>query len=144
MKDTPDRKALFEGLVFNEEGEPVTVDQVGARPFYVVPDADFRRYVETEGIDRQVLEWLYEQILSNQDAVIEGMMAMLGQEDLFTKAMIDASIQDMDQQMERLTRHGLPEGVQAWLGMLGFRIVVNVHGEVIEIDAPSVVDEGEW
>jgi hypothetical protein len=144
MEDTPNRKALFEGLVFNEEGEAVTVDQVGTQPFYVVPDADFRRYVETETIDRQVLEWLYKQVLSNQEAVTEGMMSMLGQEDLFTKAMIDASIQDMDQQMERLMQHGLPQGVQAWLGMLGFRIVVDVHGEVVEIDAPSVVDEGEW
>lgn len=143
MKDAPNRKALFEGLVFNEEGQPVTVDQVGAQPFYVVPDADFRRYVETETIDRQVLEWLYEQILSNQEAVTEGMLSMLGQKDLFTKAMIDASIQDMDQQMKRLMQYGLPTGMQAWLGMLGFRIVVNVHGEVIEIDAPSIVDEGE-
>jgi hypothetical protein len=129
--------------VFSEEGEPVSVDQVGGRPFYVVPDADFRRYVEAETVDRQVLEWLYEQIMSNQEAVTEGMMSMLGQEDLFTKAMIDASIQDMDQQMERLMASGLPEGVQAWLGMLGFRIVVNLHGEVLEIDAPSAVDEGE-
>jgi hypothetical protein len=143
MSETPNRRALFEGLVFSEEGEPVSIDQVGGQPFYVVPDADFRRYVEAETIDRQVLEWLYEQILSNQEAVTEGMMSMLGQEDLFTKAMIDASIQDMDQQMERLMASGLPEGVQAWLGMLGFRIVVNLHGEVLEIDAPSAVDEGE-
>jgi hypothetical protein len=50
----------------------------------------------------------------------------------------------MDQQMERLMEYGLPESMRAWLGMLGFRIVVNVHGEVVEIDAPSVVDEGEW
>jgi hypothetical protein len=143
MSETPNRRALFEGLVFNEDGEPVSVDQVGGQPFYVVPDVDFRRYVEAETVDRQVLEWLYEQILSNQEAVTEGMMSMLGQEDLFTKAMIDASIQDMDQQMERLMASGLPEGVQAWLGMLGFRIVVNLHGDVLEIDAPSAVDEGE-
>jgi hypothetical protein len=108
-----------------------------------VLDVDFRRYVEAESIDRQVLTWLHEQVMDNQELVTEGTLSFLGQDDLFTKAMIDASIQDLDKQMERLMQVGLPQEMRAWLGMLGFRVVVNVHGEVLEIDAPSMIDEGD-
>ena len=141
MSDSPARQAMFEGLVFNEEGEPAVVDRVGGEPFYVVLDADFRRYVEAKVVDHQVLTWLHEQIVSNQELVTEGMMSLLGKDDLFTKAMIDASIDDLDERLEQLMQQGLPQEIQAWLGLLGFRVVVNLHGEVIGIDAPSVVDE---
>lgn len=137
------RQAVFDGLVFSEEGEPAVVGRVGDEPCYVVLDAGFRRHVEAEAIDRQVLAWLYEQILSNRELVTQGTMSLLGKEDLFTKAMIDASIQDMDERIEELMRHGLPEGVRAWLGMLGFRIVVNVHGEVVDIQSPDIADVDE-
>lgn len=143
MNGSATRKALFEGLVFNEEGQPAEVDSVGDEPFYVVHDADFRRYVEAESIDRQVLTWLYEQVMANQELVTEGTLSFLGKDDLFTKAMIDASIQDLDKQTERLMQVGLPQEMRAWLGMLGFRVVVDVHGEVLEIDAPSMIDEGD-
>jgi hypothetical protein len=134
------RRAVFEGLVFNAEGEPAVVDWVGDEPCYVVLDADFRRYVESEAIDRHVLEWLFEQIQSNRELVTQGTMSLLGKDDLFTKAMIDASIQDMDKRIKELMRQGLPEGVRTWLGMMGFRIVVNVHGEVIDIQSPGIAD----
>ena len=144
MSDSSGKQALFEGLVFNDEGEPAAVDRVGGEPFYVVLDADFRRYVEAGVIDHQVLEWLREQILENQELVTQGTLSFLGQDDLFTKAMIDASIQDLDKRMEELVQHGLPEEMRAWLGMLGFRVIVDVHGDVIELDAPSLVDEDDW
>jgi hypothetical protein len=144
MNDSPGKQALFEGLVFNEEGELAAVDRVGGEPFYVVLDADFRRYVEAGVIDHQVLEWLREQIMENQELVTQGTLSFLGQDDLFTKAMIDASILDLDKRMEELMQHGLPEEMRAWLGMLGFRVIVDVHGDVIELDAPSMVDEDDW
>jgi hypothetical protein len=145
MSDSPTTRALFEGLIFNEEGQPAGVELVGGEPFYVVLDNDFRRFVEAKAVDRQVLSWLHEQILANEELVTQGTMSFLGKDDLFTKAMIDASIQDFEEQMERVLQVGLPEEVRAWLGMLGFRVTVNVHGEVVEIDAPSAVDdEGDW
>ena len=42
----------------------------------------------------------------------------------------------MDQVLER----GLPDGALQWLGMMGFRIVVNLHGEVIKFDQPGTID----
>jgi hypothetical protein len=39
---------------------------------------------------------------------------------------------------------GIPEEVRAYLGMMGFRIRINLHGEVLEIDQPGIeTDEGE-
>jgi len=109
-----------------------------------VPDGDFRRHVEAEAIDRQVLKWLQEQVLSNRELVIQGTMALLGQEDLFTKAMLDASIKDLDQQTEQLMRQGISEEIRAWLGVLGFRVVVDVHGEVVEINPAAAASEEDW
>lgn len=131
------KRALFEGLVFNQAGEPAEVKIVGGEPFYVILDADFRRHVEAEVVDRQVLDWLRNEIMSNKELVTEGAMSVLGQDDLFTKAMIESSIENVDRQMEALQEQGLPQEARAWLGMLGFRVVVNVHGEVMGLDAPA-------
>lgn len=127
------RQALFTGLVYNEQGEPAEVTYVGDEPHYVILDAGFRRHVESEHIDRQVVRWLQEQFLANQEMITEGILAMLGKDDLFTKAMIDASMQNMDQLIE----HGLPEDARTWLGMFGFRIIVDIHGEVVRTELPA-------
>ena len=133
MADSPPRSALFAGLVQDETGRPVDAVMVGDVPTYVVDDAGFRRHIESEGVDRQVIAQLREQFLAHQEIATEAMLQMLGKDDLFTKAMIDASIKNMDKVIE----HGLPEGVRAWLGMLGFRVVINRHGEVLELDMPE-------
>ncbi len=127
------RQALFGGLVFNEEDEPAEVVYVRDEPHYVILDAGFRRHVESEHVDRQVLQWLQEQFFANQELITEGIMEMMGKDDLFTKAMIDASMQNMDQVIE----HGLPEDARTWLGMFGFRIIVDIHGDVVRTELPA-------
>lgn len=127
------RQALFAGLVFNQEGEPAEVVYVGDEPNYVILDAGFRRHVDSEYIDRQVLQWFQEQIFAHREMVTEGMLAMLGSDDLFTKAMIDASIENID----RLLEQGLPDDARTWLGMLGFRITVDIHGNLIHTELPA-------
>jgi hypothetical protein len=133
MTNSQSRTALFAGLVQDEFGNPVDVVMVGDIPNYVVEDAGFRRHVEAEGVDRQVIEMLRDQFMAHREIATEAMLQMLGKDDLFTKAMIDASIKNMDQVIEQ----GLPDGARAWLGMLGFRVVIDTHGEVIELDMPE-------
>jgi predicted RNA polymerase sigma factor len=84
-----------------------------------------------------VLAVVQEQINANKDLVEEGMMRMLDNYDLFTKATIDASIKNIDQVLER----GIPDDARMWLGMMGFRVVVNVHGEVIKFDMPGTTQD---
>lgn len=137
MTQVPTRPALFAGLVQDEEGNPVDVAVVGGTPYYVVDDAGFRRHVEAEGVDRRVIEMLREQFMAHREIATEAMLQMLGKDDLFTKAMIDASIKNMEQ----ILNTGLPDGARAWLGMLGFRVIIDIHGEVVALDMPEQYDE---
>jgi hypothetical protein len=131
-------RALFEGLVVDTEGQPVGTGAVGGEAQYVVVEDGFKFHVPAEQVDRQVLAQLREQILANKEAVTEGAMKMIGQDDLFTKAMIDSSLNNMDEHFTRLIEQGLPENARAYLGMLGFRIVLNYHGEVVRFDQPGI------
>lgn len=133
-------KALFAGLVVDENGQPLEVASIGDEAQYVLDDNGFRRHIDAEVIDRQVLQALQDQILANKDAVEQGIMKMMGSEDIFTKAAIDKSIKDMDQ----VLKMGIPDDARQMLGMMGFRVVVDYHGEVLRIDQPGVIeDEGE-
>jgi len=131
------KRALFEGLLADTDGKPVGVALVGGEAQYVVNDGGFHFHVPAEKVDREVLTLLREQIVANQDAVTKGAMQMLGKDDLFTKAMIDSSLKNMDEHFTRLIDNGLPSEARAYLGMLGFRIVLNYHGEVVGVEQPG-------
>ena len=136
MDQSPLRSSLFSGLIQDESGNPVDAVMVGDVPNYVVEDAGFRRHVESEAVDRQVIGMLREQFMAHRDIATEAMLQMLGKDDLFTKAMIDASIKNMDQVLDQ----GLPDGARAWLGMLGFRVIIDTHGQVVRLDMPEQYD----
>ncbi|MDX1521021.1 MAG: hypothetical protein R3264_05305 [Anaerolineae bacterium] len=134
-------KALFAGLIYNEAGQPVETTFIGTEPHYVILDDDFKRHIAAEVIDRQIVSWIQEQAAANKELVSEQIMGLLGQDDLFTKAMIDSSITNMDQVMQQ----GIPDDARTMLGMIGFKIVVNVHGEVVKFDAPAQeLPDDDW
>ena len=133
------RRPLFEGLVYNEDGEPAETAYVGDEAQYVILDAGFRRHVSAADVDRQVLRFFQQQIAANQDFVTQNAMAMLGKDDLFTKAAIDASIQNLEEMIDQ----EIPEDARTWLGLMGFRITVNIHGEVVDIANPGLAGEEE-
>jgi hypothetical protein len=134
-------EVLFAGLVVDELDRPVDVARVGDEPFYVIDDDGFRRHVESRFVDRQVLEQMRAMIQGNEELISEGTMKMLGQEDIFTKAMIERSLRNVDEQFDQLLDQGLPEEARAWLGMLGFRVVIDVHGTVVRVEQPSAPEE---
>ena len=136
MDRWPARTALFAGLVEDDLGKPVDAAMVGGMPCYVVDDDGFRVHVSSEPIDRHVIEALREMFLQHREIATEAMLQMLGKDDLFTKAMIDASIEHMDEVLDR----GLPDDARTWLGMLGFRVIINAHGEVVRLDMPEQDD----
>jgi hypothetical protein len=134
------KKALFKGLVIDENDQPVQVATVGEESFYVVDDAGFKRHVPSEQVDLQVLEFLKQQVEGNEEAITEQTAKMLGQEDLFTRAMMLNQMKHMGDQFDKLLETGIPEDALSYLGMLGFRVVVNLHGEVVRVDQPSAPD----
>ncbi len=135
------RIALFAGLVVDEWDRPVEVTTIGDEAFYVIDDQGFKRHIESEHVDRQVLEHMAEMIRGYESVISESTAKMLGQEDIFTKAAIEASLKKMDEQFKALMQHGLPEEVRAWLGMVGFRVVIDLHGEVLRVEQPQAPEE---
>jgi hypothetical protein len=134
------RKALFAGLVVDEFDRPVEVVNVGDEPCYVVDDAGFRRHIPSEQVDLQVLNAMRGMIDGHEGIVSEQAAKLLGQDDIFTRAMIESQLRNIDKQFEALFESGIPEETRAYMGMAGLRIRINVHGEVIEIDQPGMID----
>jgi hypothetical protein len=130
------RQALFADLVFNEEGQPAKVVYIGGMPHYAIPDKDFLRHVEAAYLDRQVVALLQERILAMRDLITEGVIHMLGQENLFTRASIEHSIENMDRILE--PGNVDVDELRTALWMLKFRVIVNMHGDVVQLDAPGL------
>jgi hypothetical protein len=136
------RQALFSGLITDEADRPVDVAYVGDEPCYVVDDAGFRRHIPSEQVDRQVLERMREQISGNEDLLSEQAAKMFGTDDIFSKAIIESQLKNIDQQFENLFQVGIPEDARAFMGMSGFKVIINVHGEVVRFEQPTATDEG--
>jgi hypothetical protein len=136
------RQPLFAGLVVDENGNVADTAFVG-EPMYVVNDAGFRRHVPSEQVDRAVLGQIAELMKGSEGLLSEQTAKMLGQEDIFTKAMLENQIKNIDKQFDQLLETGIPEDMRIYLGMVGFKITINVHGEVLRVDQPSAPsDEG--
>lgn len=129
------RKALFEGLVYDETGRLVDTAVIGDEANYVVDDNGFHRHISSEFVDRQVLGVFLGQLEDSKELAVEQMLKMMGKDDLFTKAAIDASLRNID--MDQIIAQGIPLQARNMMGMLGFRIIINYHGEIVRLDQPS-------
>jgi len=135
---------LFAGLIVDEYDNPVKVAHIGGEAMYVVNDAGFHRHIPSETVDRQVLALMKDQISGHEDLISEQTAKMLGQEDIFSRAIIDNQLKNIDQQLEQLLKTGIPEAGRAYMGMMGFKVVIDFHGEVVRLDQPSAAsDEGD-
>jgi hypothetical protein len=138
------RQPLFAGLVIDEADHVVGTAFVGGEPCYVVDDNGFLRHVPAEQVDRAVLSEIAGLMKGSEDLLSEQTAKMLGQEDVFTKAAIEQQLRNIDKQFDQLMQVGIPEDMRAYLGMVGFKVVINVHGEVLKVEQPGVAgDEGE-
>ncbi len=134
------KSAMFAGLVVDENGRAADVAYVGENACYVVMDDDFKRHIDAGQVDGQVLRFMREQVEDNREIAVSQMLEMMGKDDIFTKAAVESSINNIDKQVGQ----PIPEDARQWLGMLGFRIVIDFHGNVTDIQMPSGgIDEDE-
>ena len=133
------KQALFAGLVYDENEQPVETAVVGGEAHYVIDDAGFKRHIDAEHVDRQVLAVFLQQLEQNRDLAVEQTLRMIGKDDLFTKAAIDASLRNVN--MDQILSQGIPEQARNMMGMMGFRIRINFHGDVIGMDQPAAPDD---
>jgi len=137
------RQPLFAGLVVDEFDRPVGTAQVGGEPCYVVDDDGFLRHIPSEEVDRQVLNEMRAMVEGHEDILSEQTAKMLGQDDIFSRALIEQQLKNIDKQFETILQTGIPEEGRAYMGMIGFKIVINVHGEVIRLEQPEPPTDGE-
>lgn len=134
------RTAMFAGLVFDQNGRVAEVAHVGENACYVVYEDDFKRHIDAEIVDRQVLRFMRQQVEGSRDLAIGAILEMIGRDDLFTKAAVESTIEHM----EDAVGQPIPEEARRWLGMLGFKIIIDEQGTVVDIQMPAGgVDEGE-
>ena len=137
---------LFTGLVVDENGKPVSTGFIGSQPAYVVDDDGFKRHIPAEDVDRAVLNQMAEMMKGSEDLLSEQTAKMLGQDDPFSKAMIENQLKNIDKQFDTIMQTGFPEEMRAYLGMMGFKVVINYHGDVVRVEQPGSSggdDEGE-
>lgn len=137
------RQPLFAGLVVDENGNVAATALVGGEPCYVVDDFGFRRHIPSEQVDRVVLGEIAGMMKGSEEYISEQTAKMIGQEDIFTKAMLQSQLKNIDKQFDLLIQTGLPEDTRIYLGMVGFKVVINVHGEVIRMEQPSAAENGD-
>ena len=135
------RQTMFEGLIYDEHDNPVATSIVAGEAQYVVDDDGFHRHIDAEYVDRQILSFFLEQLSQNKDMAVEQAMEMMGQDDLLTKAAIDDSLRNIS--ADQIIAQGVPAQARDMLGMFGFRVIINLHGDVVRMDQPSAPEEGE-
>ena len=134
---------LFAGLVIDEDGRVAETAFVGNEPCYVVDDAGFRRHIPSEQIDRAVLAQMAEMMKGSEGLLSEQAAKMMGQEDPFSKAIIEQQLKNVVKQFDALLQQGIPEDMRAYLGMMGFKIVINYRGELLRVEQPGVSGEDD-
>ena len=130
--------AFFEGLIETEDGAPVTVTLIGQTDYYVIDDAGFKRHVEAAEVDAVVLAQFLEQMQEHRDEASQAMMKMMGSEDLFTKAAVDSTLKNAN--VEQMLGQRLPPEARQWLAMLGLRVIIDYHGDVVRVDMPAAAE----
>jgi hypothetical protein len=137
------RKPLFTGLVFDENDQLVGTAVVGQDPCYVVDDAGFMRHILAEHVDRQVLNKMKELIEGHEEIISEQAINMLGQDDIFTRAVFLEQLKNIDRQFDELIEAGIPEEGRTYMGMTGFKVIINHHGDVLEVEQPGMIADDE-
>lgn len=137
------KQPLFSGLVFDENDRPAETAYVGDEPCYVMDDAGFKRHIPSEQVDRAVLSQMQELIKGSENLVGEQAAKMIGQDDPFSVAAIASQLKNLDKQFDQMLQAGFPEEARAYLGMLGFKIVINYHGEVVSVNQPGAASDDD-
>lgn len=136
-------KAFFTGLIFDENDVPVETVWIGNESFYVVDDSGFKRHIESREVDEKIIRLFTDQIEGNEDYLANAAANMSGKTDLFSIAMIKNQLKNIDKEIDALFRNGPPAGMAEILGMSGFRVTIDIHGNIVEAKMPSRAEDSD-
>ena len=101
----------------------------------------FMRHIQAEPLDREVVTIMMEQLQSNPGMAADQALKMMGQDDLFTKAAVDAQIRSTT--VDDVVGQIIPPQARDMMAMMGFRIIINYRGELVKFDYPAAPDMGD-
>ena len=139
----PQREPLFAGLVVDEYDNAVETAHVGDEPVYVVNDAGFRRHIPAEQVDKAVLQNMADMIEGHEDELSKAAAKMTGHDDIFSQALLENQLLNIEERFDEILAAGIPEEGRAYLGMTGFKVRINLHGELLEVVQPGMMEPGE-
>ncbi len=135
--------AFFTGLIFDEKDNPVEAVTVGSESFYVVDDYGFKRHIDAREIDEKIIHLFTDQIDGNEDYLANAAANMTGKTDLFSMAMFKNQLKNIDREIEALLRQGPPAGLAEFLGMSGFKVTIDIHGNIVSVNMPSAPGDAD-
>jgi hypothetical protein len=85
------------------------------------------------------LSLLKEQIEGHEEIISEQAAKLSGQDDIFSRAILIEQLKNIDKQFGQMLEEGIPEESRAYMGMTGFKIIINHHGDVVEVMQPGMI-----
>ena len=135
------KQAFFTGLVYDEDDRLIEEVSVGGDPFYIVDDSGFRRHIDAREVDEKIIRLFTDQINGNEEYLANAAANMTGKTDLFSIAMFKNQLKNIDKEIESTLNQGPPPGLAEFLGMSGFKVTIDLHGNIVAVNMPSAPEE---
>ena len=74
--------------------------------------------------------------MADKETVIRSMLQMMGKDDIFTKTALEYQIAHMDENVDQM----IPPQGRELLRSLGFKIIIDVQGNLVDIETPDITD----
>ena len=133
-------QAFFTGLIYDDNDNLIEAVNVGNDSFYVVDDYGFKRHIDSREVDEKIIRLFTDQIDGNEDYLANAAANMTGKTDLFSMAMFKSQLKNIDKEIEAMFRQGPPPGLAEILGMSGFKVNIDMHGNIINVKMPETAD----
>lgn len=134
-------QAFFAGLVYDENNNLIETGTVGNESFYIVDDDGFKRHIESREVDEKIFRLFTDQIDGNEEYLANAAANMTGKTDLFSMAMFKNQLLNIDKEIDTLLRQSPPPGLSEFLGLSGFKVNIDLHGNITQVKMPSISED---
>lgn len=137
------KQAFFKGLVYDENNEPLQTAVVGNDCFYIVDDDGFKRHIDSREVDEKIVRLFTDQIDGNEEYLANAAASMTGKTDIFSMAMFKNQLKNIDKEIEAMLNQAPPPGLAEYLGMSGFKVNIDLHGNIVSVNMPAAPDQSD-
>ena len=135
--------AFFKGLVYDENNNLIETATIGDESFYIVDDYGFKRHIESREVDEKIFRLFTDQIDGNEEYLANSAAQMTGKTDLFSMAMFKNQLQNVDKEIDNMLKQAPPPGLVEFLGMAGFKINIDIHGDITQVNMPTISEDSD-